>query len=159
MRRLLLVPLALLALLLAAPPSGADEAEEADKSAWVEEALEECEADPLCEDEVEAEEAEAVGSHPAACVLRSAKAHAILKNNKLKLTIDYTTSEPTKAVIKLRYGATNLGSLKRHLRLSGVLRVSTKLKNKRGNGRSPLRIEIDPEGVGCPSRRLVLFPG
>lgn len=161
-RFLLIVPLTLLAL-VAAPLAGAVEGEEADESALVEEALEECEGDLLCEEEVEAEEpeveeAEAEESYPEACALRSAKAHAVLKGNKLKLTIGYTTSEPVKADVDVHYGSTRLGQFKRHLRRSGVLRVTKRLKENRGEGRSRLRIELDTEGVGCPSRRLVLFP-
>lgn len=154
----LLVPLAVLALLTAAPLAGAVEGDEADESALVDEILDECEADPICEEEVEAEEEEAEASYPAECVLRSAKAHASVKKNKLKLTIGYTTSEPTKATIVVRYGAAKLSSFQRHLRRSGVLRVTKKLKNVQGNTPSRLRVELDPEGTGCPSRRLVLFP-
>lgn len=153
MHRLALIAFALLALLAAAPVAGAAESEEADESAYVEEALEECEGDPACEEEVE--EAEAEASDPAECVLRSAKAHASVKKNKLKLTIGYTTSEPTKAVVEVRYGAAKLGSFKRYLRRSGVLRVTKKLNSVQGNRHSRVRIELDPEGAGCPSRRLV----
>jgi hypothetical protein len=157
MHRLLLVPVTLLALLAAAPFSGAAvEAEEADESGLVEEVLEECEADPICEEEVEAEEAEAEAA--SACPLRSAKGHAVLKNGKLKLAIGYTTNEPTKARVDVHYGATRLGQFKRHLRRSGVLRLTKKLKGQQGDERSRVRIELDPEGSGCPSRRLVLFP-
>lgn len=160
MRRLLLVPLAVLALLAAAPLAGAVEADEADESAWVEEALEECEEDPACEEEVEAEEveAEAEASHPAECPLHSARAHAVVKKNKLKLTIGYTAREPTKANVDVHYGPTRLGQFKRHLRRSGVLRLTAKLTGRQSGRHSRVRIELDPEGVGCPSRRLVLFP-
>ena len=157
-RRLFLVPLVLFALFAAAPLAGAVEAEEADESALVEEAFEECEGDPTCEEEVEAEEAEAEANYPAECVLRSAKARAVLKKNKLKLTIGYTTSEPTKATIDVHYGAIRLDQLKRRLRTSGVLRITKKLEGKQSDKHSRVRIELDPEGVGCPSRRLVLFP-
>ncbi|HYP56588.1 MAG TPA: hypothetical protein VEQ41_09880 [Solirubrobacterales bacterium] len=164
MRRIALLPLLLVALLAAAPVVSADDGEEADESGLVEEAIEDCELDPICEAEAEAEEAEeaeeagAAATGPPECLLRSAKAHAALEKDKLKLTIGYTTSEPTKATIEVRYGATKLGPLKRHLRRSGVLRVTKKLKDNRGGERSRLRIELDTEGVGCPSRRLVLFP-
>lgn len=166
MRRIVLLPLLLLALLAAVPLAIADEPEEADESALVEdaldEALEECEDVLLCEEEAreadEAEEAEAEASDPPECVLRSAKAHAVLRKNKLKLTVGYTTSEPTRATVKVRYGSNPLGSFKRHLRQSGVLRLTRKLKGEHDDKHSQLRIELNPEGVGCPSRRLVLFP-
>lgn len=158
MRRIVLLPLLLLALLAAAPLATADEAEETDESALVEEALEECEEDWACEEEVETEEAEAEATYPSECVLRSAKAHAVVKKNKLKLTVGYTTSEPTKANVDIHYGSTRLGQLKRHLRRSGVLRVTKKLSGTQSDKRSRVRIELNPEGAGCPSRRLVLFP-
>lgn len=165
MRRIGLLPLLLLVLLAAAPVAAAEEAEEADESALVEDAIEDCEVDLLCGEEADAEEAEgaededeAEATYPPECLLRDAKAHAVLKKHRLKITIGYTTSEPTKARIHLRYGATQLGSLRRQLRLSGVLRITKKLNDKQDGDRLPLRVELDPEGVGCPSRRLVLFP-
>jgi hypothetical protein len=155
--RLAVISVLALALLAAASVAGAAEPEEADESALVE-AFEECEEDPICEEEVEAEEAEAEASYPEECVLRSAKAHAVLRKSRLKLTIGYTTSEPTKATIILHYGATKLSSFKRHLRRSGVLRVTKQLKGTQGSTRLPVRVQLSTEGTGCPSRRLVLFP-
>ena len=160
MRRIVLLPVLLLALLAAAPTAGAVELEEPDESALVEEILAECEADPLCEEEAaeaEAEE-EAEAEAASACPLRSAKGHASLNHGKLKVTIGYTTNEPTRARIKLRYGKTKLGSLKRNLGASGVLRFTKALKGKQRTTRLPARIELSAEGAGCPSRRLVLFP-
>lgn len=164
MRRFSLLPLLLLALCAAAPLAVADEAEEAGEGALVEEVLdeplEECEEVPLCEEEgeaaEEAEEAEAADAEAAEspqCVLRSAKGRAVLKKNRLKLTIGYTASEPTQATVQLEYGGGNLGAFERRLGRSGVLRFSkpTKRVGKR------LFVRIDG-GAGCPSRRLVLFP-
>jgi hypothetical protein len=160
MRRLALVPVLLLALLVAAPLASAEEAEETDESALVEGAFEECAEDLFCEEEAEVEEADAEveETYPPECVLRSAKAHAVLKRDKLKLTIGYTTSEPTKAVLDVHYGATRLAQVKRPLQRSGVLRITKKLKHRRAGNRLPVRVELDPEGTGCPSRRLVLLP-
>jgi hypothetical protein len=181
-RPLLALVLALVTLLVAAQPAGADpivpslpialfdeEAEEAEADAaegeedeeaeWCEEDGEEFE----CEDgeDQAAGKSEGSGSRPgsaAQCPLRSAKGTATLENHKLKLTIAYTTTEPTNAKLQLRYGVTQLGSVRRHLGRKGVLRVTKKLKSGPDNRHSRLRIELDTEGAGCPSRRLVLFP-
>ena len=158
MHRIVLLPLLLLALLAAVPLAAADEPEEADESALVEEALDECEEVWACEEEIEAEDAGAEASYPPECVLRSAKAHAVLAKNKLKLTIGYTTSEPTKANLDVHYGATRLGQFKRQLRRSGVLRLTKKLRGKTDVERLPVRVELDVAGAACPARRLVLVP-
>lgn len=178
------VLVALIALLAAAQPAGADslalplpvvlfegeeegeeaeaetvEGEEDEEAEWCVEDGEEYE----CED-TEAQEADkSKGSGSRAggagqCPLRSAKGRATLENHKLKLTIAYTTNEPTNAKIQLRYGATQLGSLQRYLGRNGVLRITKKLKTVPGDKRLRLRVELDTEGAGCPSRRLVLFP-
>jgi hypothetical protein len=157
MRRFLLWPFLLLALLGGVAPAPASEAEEPDESGYVEETLEECEGDPVCLEEVE-EEPEGDAEAATACPLRSAKGHAAIKRGKLKLTIGYTTNEPTEAKVQLHYGAIKLGSLKRHLGGSGVLRITKKLSGKPKAKPSAVRIELDPEGAGCPTRRLVLFP-
>ncbi len=162
MRRILLLPVLLLALLGAAPIASAADPEEADESVLVEDVLEECELDLLCEEEAaeaadEAEEAEAGVSGRRECVLLSAKPHAVLAKNKLKLTIGYTASEPARADLDVHYGATRLGRFKRRLGRTGVLRLTRPLKGGDGVKR-PLRIELDVEGTACPARRLVLVP-
>lgn len=162
MRRIVLLPLLLLAMLVAVPFATAEEPEEADESALVEDALEECELDLLCDEEAaeeadEAEEAEAEASQPPECVLRSAKARAVVRKDKLKLTISYRASEPAKANLDVHYGATRLAQFNRRLRNSGVLRLTRALKGSEGAKR-PLRIELDVEGTACLSRRLVLVP-
>ncbi len=99
------------------------------------------------EDEAEAEEAEP-------CPLRSASARATTRHNRLKITIGYTTFEPTPAQIKLKSGSHRLGTFKRHLGRSGVLRFTRPARKK-----LKLVVQIKPLGEsGCPSRRLVLFP-
>ncbi|HEU5143317.1 MAG TPA: hypothetical protein VFU04_09195 [Solirubrobacterales bacterium] len=181
-RPLLAVVVALIALLAAAQPAGAEslapplpivlfeeeaeepdaeaaEGEEGEEAEWCEEDGEEYE----CEEGEDQEAAKSKGSDSRAggagqCPLRSAKGHATLKKHKLKLTIAYTTNEPTNAKIQLRYGAAQLGSFKRHLGRSGTLRVTRQLEDLDGDRRSRLRVELDTEGAGCPSRRLVLFP-
>jgi hypothetical protein len=139
-----------------------EEAEEEEEPSEEEEELETCEEEPQeCEEAEEpASEAGAKPSGPSAeCPLRKAKAHAVAKNGKLKLTIGYTTNEPFDATVEIKRGAVRIGSLHRHLGRSGVLRFSKELNGEPG-GRLVVRI-LPPkrERAGCPSRRLVLFPG
>ena len=96
------------------------------------------EADALCK---EAQGfAEAGRSIAAQCPIRSARAHASLRRHKLKLTIGYTTSTPTKATIQIR----GLGSFKRRLGRSGVVRITKKLgKNQPG------RVVISIKAPSC----------
>lgn len=131
------------------------------------EAEEELEADELAEEELEAicaeveEEGAATGgtggASPTHCVLRSANAHATTKNDKLKLTIGYTTTEPTDATVEIKQGATRIATLNRHLGRSGVLRY-TKQLGENADGKLTVRIKPQTGAAGCPSRRLVLFP-
>ncbi len=103
----------------------------------------------------EGAEGEAGGSSSQGgrCPLRSAHAHAATTHQRLKVTLGYTTFQPFKAKLQL---SPHLGNLKRHLGRSGVLRF-TKALGRRSPGKVVLRLR--PMGaVGCPSRRLVLFP-
>lgn len=100
------------------------------------------EIEAACEEEEEAE----------ACPLRSAHAHLAERHGQLKLTIGYTTNEPTAALVKVQNGATK--SFKRQLNRSGVLRLTEP------TGKPHTKVVIDIAAVGwagCPSRRLVLF--
>lgn len=131
-----------------------DETEDME-SAEGEEEFEWCEEEPECEEE---EEVEATDSDTSSqCPLRSANAHAATKNDKLKLTIGYTTSEPFDATFEIKQGAIRLASLRRHLGRSGVLRFN-KVLGEHDQGRLVIRIKLPKGRAGCPSRRLVLFP-
>lgn len=129
------------------PLSAAFEEEEAEAESedegWEEEEWEEEEeAEPLPGDE---------------CPLRSARAHASTKHDKLKLTISYTTNEPFSARIMIQRGSVQLSSVRRHLGLRGVLRFAEKL-NEHGGRKIVTSITAAGKSAGCPSRRLVLFP-
>ncbi len=120
-----------------------------------EEAEAESEGEDWAEEEWEEEE-EAEPLPGDVCPLRSARAHAVTKHNKLKLTIGYTTNEPFTTAIQLRKGAVGIETFKRHLGRSGILRFTEELG--KGSGQLSIHIRLPSEGAGCPSRRLVLFP-
>lgn len=144
------VPMALIALLLAVEPSHASPAplaaassleEEAEAQAESEEEGEvsedqECleaeaelaagelsreERDEYCEDEGDS----AKGAMPEECPLRSfhPQAVAVGSQEKLKLTIGYTTHEPADATIEIRNGSRVIDSSRRRLGRSGVIRL------------------------------------
>lgn len=73
----------------------------------------------------EAEEAAGGASSKEAseCPIRSIRAHAVQHNNRLKLTIGYTTADPVKATFSVR----KVGTFKRRLGRSGVVRITKKL--------------------------------
>jgi hypothetical protein len=113
------------------------------------------EVELFCE-EAEAESWEAGGSasQSSQCPLRSAHAHAATHRHTLKVTLAYTAYEPFKARLHLSH---HLGSLKRQLGRSGVLRFTRRLGQKHLN---KLVLKLRPTGTaGCPAPRLVLFPG
>lgn len=116
------------------------------------------EAKTFCEEAKAA--ATGTGAVPSAagkCVLRSVHAHVAIHHGRLKLTVGYTTTAPVTAVIQLQKGGTRLGSFKRQLGKSGVLRFGERLGSE--HGRLVVRIKLPRAGkAGCPSRRLVLFP-
>jgi hypothetical protein len=182
------LPLVLAALLLgvksaqaaSSPPESAPlafeeefEAEEEGEETEAEFAAEECEiADEEFEEgEITKTEADAIckeargmakgtapgpGSAAQQCPIHSASAHASTHNNELKLTLGYTTTTPVTAVIQLR-GPGN-GSFKRHLGQSGVLHFTLQLGKRHGRLVVQMKLPAN-ERAGCPSRRLVLFPG
>lgn len=121
-----------------------------------EEAEAESEAEDWDEEEWEEEEEEAEPFPGDECPLRSARAHASTKRDKLKLTIGYTTNEPVTTTIQLRKGTVGVETFKRHLGKSGVLRFTEELG--KGSGRLSVHFKLPSGSVGCPSRRLVLFP-
>jgi hypothetical protein len=122
------------------------------------------EAGEICEEEAEESGQKKAGRlalAPEECLLRSAHARAAVndRSNKLKLTLGYTTYEPIKATIQLRSGSTRIGSFKRHLGRSGVLRFTKAVAEKQSHKRVFVEIDLPSvEQAGCPSRRLALFP-
>ncbi len=121
---------------------------------------EEAEAESEVEDwgEEESEEEEEAEPLPGdVCPLRSAHAHAVTRQDKLKLTIGYTTNEPFSARITIQRGSVQIGSVRRYLGHSGVLRFAEKLA-ERGGKKIVANIAAADRSAGCPSRRLVLFP-
>jgi len=121
-----------------------------------EEAEAESEVDDWEEEEWEEEE-EAESLPGDECPLRSVRAHAVTKQDKLRLTIGYTTNEPFSARITVQRGSVQLSSVRRHLGHSGVLRFSERL-DERGGKKIVTNIAATDRSAGCPSRRLVLFP-
>lgn len=140
-----------------APEEACIEAEEA----FEVEELAEIEMEEICEEEQpeRGPRGEATNGDAAAeeCALRSASANAVTKNDKLKLTIGYTTTEPVNAKVEIKQGGVKLASLSRHLGRSGVLRHTEKL-GENEDGKLTVRLKLASGAAGCPSRRLVLFP-
>src|ERR1044072_8121851 len=150
----------LLILVLAAKPSSAAPAALPGLSVTIapeeEEAGEEWE--DWEEDEWEWEEEEEPEPSPAEeCPLRSAKASAVTKHQRLKLTVGYTTYEPVNPTREGRQGAARSGTFKRHLGRSGVLRFTRDLGQKRPKGIA-IRIRLSRGGEGRPPRRAGVFP-
>jgi hypothetical protein len=113
--------------------------------------LTEADVEELC---TEADEAAGGASSKTTseCPIRSIRAHAAQRNDRLKLTIGYTTNAPINATVQIR----RFGTFKRHLDKSGVLRFSRRIGHKLPRIR--IRIKLPSGSAGCPSRRLVLFP-
>jgi hypothetical protein len=117
-----------------------DEAEFAEAECEIaeEEAIEgeisEAQAEKICE---EAEDlAKSAGPSSTAanrCPLRSAHTRAVVRHERLKLTIGYTTTSSTPATIEIRAGNRRIATVHRHLGRSGVLRISRKLGKRRIN--------------------------
>jgi hypothetical protein len=170
-----LVPMVLLALLGVAAPAGAasaipniqfeleEESEDEFEDGSCAEVEEESTAGELtagelaeiCEETDEAEGTLAGERPPRGCLLRSASAHAVAKDDRLKVTIGYTTSEPVAARIEIRNGADRIAAVNRHLGRSGVLRFTENLGQEESK-RIVIRIELpSTKSAGCPSRRLV----
>lgn len=140
-----------------APEDACIEAEEAFEM----EELAEDEIEEICEEEVSEpgpkSKGETGGSDEAECPLRSANAHATTKNDRLKLTIGYTTTAPTDATFEIKQGATKIATFQRHLGNSGVIRF-TKPLGESQDGKLKVRLKLSSGSAGCPSQRLVLFP-
>lgn len=148
-----------------------EEGEESEGSEFEEGACEEAEEEfdegelsagevkEICEEEAAERRKKAAGPGapaPEECILRSAHANASLvaHDEKLKLTIGYTTYEPVTA--KLEIG--DLATIHRHLGRSGVLRQVESLHGDNPPKQISVRIELPGKSAGCPFRRLVLVP-
>lgn len=159
------VPMAVLALLAVAkpvpasttpgPPSSGPSApalsadEEADAAASEEDGEEEGAEDEEEEEEEEEENEETGLFPPEECLLRSARAHAVVTHQTLKLTVDYTTYEPANARVEVRRGGVQIGSAWRHLWRSGVLRITKKLAEKPKAERLVVRLRIPGAPPSC----------
>ena len=145
-----------------------EEFEEADEAEFAEEECEtaeeeveegelsKAEGEEICREAREtAKEAAAGSSGAGECPIHSAIAHSSIHNDRLKLTIGYTTNTPVTATIQL--SGPVKASFKRRLGRSGVLHFTEQLANE--HGRLAVHIELPAsERAECPSRRLVLFP-
>ena len=124
--------------------------------------LEEAEVEDICEEAEDAGRKRTTGSAaPEECLLRSAHARAVAspQRNRLKLTVGYTTYEPVSATVEIREGSARLGSIRRHLGRSGVLRVVESLGSDPSKPRQiVVQIRIPPAPDYCAKfRQLVLF--
>jgi hypothetical protein len=152
-----LVALGLLAVALApiSAPASASPLPEAGE-ALLEEEADEAEEDE-CELEEEAFEEEGLceedesGSSDGDCPLRSARGHAAIAHERVKITIGYMSNEPTAVKVQIQGGA-HAETFKRHLGKSGVLRFTEKL-----GGEHRVIVRIQPTGEpGCAPRQLTL---
>jgi hypothetical protein len=112
----------------------------------VEEGVEECE-----EEEAEGRAANARPSQE--CLLRSASARVVahVEKNQLKLTIGYTAYESADATIAFGKGPLNLGSTRRHLGRSGVIRLTEGLSTSQTEKLNPGdRISVQLQVAGAP---------
>jgi hypothetical protein len=109
------------------------------------------------EEECEAE-AEDAGFSPAEdCYLRTAQARVVAfpDRNTMRLTLGYTTYTPAKATVE--YGATSdprLGTVRRRLGRSGVVRLSKHLGNRemtqlQGSRRFTVTVHVPEAPRGC----------
>jgi hypothetical protein len=113
-----------------------------------EEAGEECEA----EEEEEAEDSD----EAEACPLRSVNAHATEHNDRLRVTVGYTSYRGVAAKVQVGRGSTRIGTFERHLNRSGVLRFSGRL-HRHHSGRLQVSVRVPSEGGYCAEEDAVLF--
>lgn len=154
------------ALPIAAPadPPARASAELAEAESEVEE--EECEEFELADLEglieefcVEEEPEEAEDGAPVECLLRTARARVVAypTTDRMKLTVGYTTHEPTKATIELRRGPQKLVSTQRHLGRSGVIRLTKKLSDgqmRKVEAADHVNVRVNVAGVPGSCKRL-----
>jgi hypothetical protein len=79
------------------------------------------------------------------CPLRSASAHASTHNDKLKITIGYTTNSPVAATIQIH----KVGTFKRQLGRSGAIRITKKLGKKQ-----PGRVVVSIKAPSCAKPKI-----
>lgn len=125
--------------------------------------LGELELEQLCEeaDDEDGERAAANSSvAPEECLLKSAHARLVASDshNRARLTVGYTTYEPTAATIEYGLkggkGALRLGIAKRHLSRIGVIRLTEALNESKmarieAAGRFTVRLHIAKAPAGC----------
>jgi hypothetical protein len=128
--------------------SAAEECSEARQEAAAGE-IDQEELEEYCEP---VEEGGKAASRPA-CPLRSARAHASLRNDTIKVTLGYTAYQPFEAQIRLSPG---IGTVDRHLSRTGTVRITHRL-GRRSPGTVFVRLR-DARAPGCPARRLVIHP-
>jgi hypothetical protein len=107
----------------------------------------------LCE---ELEERGAESSEAEECPLRSTRAHGSTAHDRLKITVGYTTYRPAAATIQIGSGANKLGTFKRHLGRSGVLRFTEKGSTKHGK-RVVVHVSVPSAQRYCADEAAVLF--
>lgn len=124
----------------------ADEPEEA-------EADEEDEGDEaeLCEDDPES------GLPPRECRLRTARASVSAAGERARLTLRYTTFEPTEARLSYRLtgakGSLKLGEARRHLARRGVIRLAERLgRSAATRVQAARRFTVEVEVPGAPPK-------
>lgn len=127
--------------------------DEEEEGEFEEECFEE-ELEAPCEEE--AEEAQEDDPGAIECPLRSTNAHAAVVNERLRVTVGYTTWRPTTAMIQVGRGATGLGTFKRRLGRSGVLRFAGKLGKRHGK-KLVVSVRVPAAGRYCADDAAVLF--
>ena len=114
--------------------------------------IDEAEVEEACEEGAERTSQKGAtkgATAPEECVLRSARAVATLKRNKLKVTIGYTTYEPAGAMIEIRKGSTRIASVRRRLGRSGVLRITKKLSKRQRGKQITVRVRVPSAPRNC----------
>jgi hypothetical protein len=101
---------------------------------------------------------------PPECVLRSAEASAVALNDRLQLTLRYTSEAPTKAGVeywlKGAKGSLRIASTTRHLGKRGVLRMSRHLDERERAKVDAARIvllRLDLPKTGSHCKRFLIF--
>jgi len=126
---------------------GEEEACEEAEEEFEEGGLGETEVESICEVATGEDPAEGAATGSTAsdrCSLRSVHPRAVTveKGRRLKLTIGYTTFAPSGATVEIRLGATRIGSFRRHLGRSGVLRIVMRLGKQHTPRRLVLHLRI-----------------
>lgn len=144
-----------------------DEEEECEDAEleFEEETIGEAEFELLCDKEIAEQDrkkaaAARAGIAPEECLLRSANARVVAhdSHNDVRLTVGYTTYEPTTATVEYGFGRgkgpLRLGTAKRHLGRSGVIRLTTALADPKMDkveaaGRFVVRLHVTGSPSSC----------